>query len=391
MVALQAPSPSVSDGGDSGNDRRIEPFNELGELLDHAGVVAVGTLANEVDHLAIAVGRVAAVAARLVHHAEPVPAIVHIGEAQEQVVCGRLGFIELARGKELHHGIGSGIERIVVSIFLLGPRQKCGGNLCQARGSGGFIASRRGLSRCIWALTSLSRSAVASLVRQHFLYLLPLPQWQRSLRPGFGAGLTMRVGAIERGTHPLYRDLLADATFHQLLLACDGDLADAARAGRCVLCGGALHSACYPRKPRGRPCRLGPEHDRRFSFCCAVDGCRSRATPPSLRFLGRKVYVAAIVVLVAILHHGVTTSRIDRLSQAVSVDRRTVERWRRWWRERFPATPFWQVARAAFMPPIDHQHLPASLLERFAGDGVGCLIALLRFIGPITGGCVHAR
>jgi hypothetical protein len=51
----------------------------------------------------------------------------------------------------------------------------------------------------------------------------------------------MVVGAIEAGrTHPLYRDLLADATFHQLLLACDADLADAARAGRCALCGGAL-------------------------------------------------------------------------------------------------------------------------------------------------------
>jgi len=189
----------------------------------------------------------------------------------------------------------------------------------------------------------------------------------------------------------LYRDLLADATFHQLLLACDADLADAARAGRCVLCGGALHSACYPRKPRGRLCRLGPEHDRRFSFCCAVDGCRSRATPPSLRFLGRKVYLAAIVVLVAILRHGVTTARIDRLSQAVGVDRRTVERWRAWWRERFPATPFWKVARATFMPPIDHEHLPASLLDRLAGDGADRLVALLRFIGPVTGGRGHAR
>jgi len=189
----------------------------------------------------------------------------------------------------------------------------------------------------------------------------------------------------------LYRDLLADATFHQLLLACDADLAEAARAGRCALCGGALHSACYPRKPRGRPCRLGPEHDRRFSFCCAVDGCRSRTTPPSLRFLGRKVYLAAIVVLVAILRHGVTTSRIDRLSQAVGVDRRTVERWRAWWRERLPITPFWQVARAAFMPPIDRERLPASLLERFTGDDADRLVALLRFIGPITGGRVHAR
>src|ERR1700733_11642042 len=157
-----------------------------------------------------------------------------------------------------------------------------------------------GCSRRAWALARLSRSAVSSLARQHFLYLLPLPQWQGSLRPGFGAGLAMVVGTVEAGrTHPLYRDLLADATFHQLLLACDADLAEAARAERCTLCGGMLHSACYPRKPRGRPCRLGPEHDRRFSFCCAVDGCRSRATPPSLRFLGRKVYLAAIGVLVA--------------------------------------------------------------------------------------------
>jgi hypothetical protein len=45
---------------------------------------------------------------------------------------------------------------------------------------------------------------------------------------------------------------------------------------------------------------LGPEHDRRLSFRCAVDGCRARTTPPSLRFLGPKVYLATVVVLVAI-------------------------------------------------------------------------------------------
>jgi hypothetical protein len=202
----------------------------------------------------------------------------------------------------------------------------------------------------------------------------------------------MVVGTVAAGrTHPLYRDLLADATFHHLLLAFDRDLADAARAGRCARCGGALHWASYPRKPRGRLCRLGPEHDRRFSFCCAVDGCRSRVTPPSLRFLGRKVYLAAIVVLVAALRHGVTTSRMEDLSQAIGVDRRTVERWRVWWRERFPATPFWQIARAMFMPPIDQERLPASLLARFAGDGADRVVALLRFLGPVTAGRAHAR
>jgi hypothetical protein len=189
----------------------------------------------------------------------------------------------------------------------------------------------------------------------------------------------------------LYRDLLADATFHHLLLAFDADLADAARAERCALCSGVLHSARYPRKPRGRLCRLGPEHDRRFSFCCAVDGCRSRATPPSLRFLGRKVYLAAIVVLVSVMRHGATASRMKRLSEAIGVDRRTVERWRVWWRDGFTATPFWQIARAGFMPPVDHSSLPASLLERFTGDDAHRLIALLRFIGPVTGGRAHAR
>jgi len=184
----------------------------------------------------------------------------------------------------------------------------------------------------------------------------------------------------------LYRELLADATFHHLLLAFDADLAEVARAGRCPLCGGALHSSGYQRKPRGRGCKLGPEHDRRFSFCCAVDGCRSRETPASLRFLGPKVYLAAMVVLIAVMRHGATTARVEHLTDLVGVDRRTAEHWRRWWRDSFTATPFWQVARAAFMPPVKHDGLPAALLERFAGDAADRLVALLRFIGPVTEG-----
>ncbi len=184
----------------------------------------------------------------------------------------------------------------------------------------------------------------------------------------------------------LYATLLADARFHELLLAFDTDLAETARAGRCRYCDGALHSAKFRRKPRGRGCKLGPEHDRRFSFCCAVDGCRGRETPASLRFLGRRVYVAAVVVLIAMLQHGVTDARMAHLSEVVSVDRRTVARWRRWWRDSFTATPFWRIARAAFMPPVEHDSLPASLLDRFTGDAADRLIALLRFLGPVTGG-----
>lgn len=188
----------------------------------------------------------------------------------------------------------------------------------------------------------------------------------------------------------MYATLLCDIHFHELLLAIDRDLADACRAEGCEHCGGALHLARYPRKPNGRPkpvaYRLGQDHDLRFSFCCALDGCRKRETPASVRFLGRRVHLAAIVVLMAILQHGASASRIGRLAEIVTVDRRTVERWRRWWRETFTATPFWQGARARFMPPVAIDQLPASLLDRFGGDAADRLVALLRFLGPLTGG-----
>ena len=192
----------------------------------------------------------------------------------------------------------------------------------------------------------------------------------------------------------MYATLLGDARFHELLLTIDRDLADTCRAEGCLACGGRLHSARYPRKPRGRPktLRLGPEHDQRFSFCCDVDGCRGRETPASLRFLGRRFHIAAFVVLIAILRNGATDARMERLSQIVRVDRRTVGRWRRWWREGFTATPFWQIARARFMPPVDQAQLPAALLGRFTGDGGEPLVALLRLLGPITGGAKrHVR
>ena len=188
----------------------------------------------------------------------------------------------------------------------------------------------------------------------------------------------------------MYSALLADASFHELLLAYDRDLADTTREAGCP-CGGVLHAANYPRKPRPRLPRLRPEHQWRFSYCCAVDGCRSRATPPSLRFLGRKVYLAVAVVLISVMRHGINEGRMRRLTQAIGVDRRTIARWRVWWRDAFTTTPFWQLARAALMPPADADRLPLALIERFTGSAAERMLVLLRFLAPITGGQVQAR
>jgi hypothetical protein len=99
----------------------------------------------------------------------------------------------------------------------------------------------------------------------------------------------------------LYQAVLADAKFHEQLLVFDRDLSVTARAAGCHLCGGALHSAQFARKPRGCPAGLSQAYGPRFSFCCAADGCRKRMTPPSLRFLGRKVYLATVVTLISAL------------------------------------------------------------------------------------------
>lgn len=188
----------------------------------------------------------------------------------------------------------------------------------------------------------------------------------------------------------MYSSLLADASFHELLLAYDRDLAETTREAGCR-CGGVLHSAKYLRKPRAWLRRVEPEQQWRFSYCCAVDGCRSRATPPSLRFLGRKVYLAVAVVLISLMRHGANEGRMRRLTAAIGVDRRTVARWRLWWRDAFTTTPFWQIARAAFMPPIDAAQLPVAIIERFIGSAAERMIALLRFLAPITGGQAQAR
>ncbi len=184
----------------------------------------------------------------------------------------------------------------------------------------------------------------------------------------------------------MYQAVLADAKFHEQLLAFDRDLAASARAARCWLCGGALHSGSYARKPRGGPAGLGQEHAERFSFSCAVDGCRKRTTPPSLRFLGRHVYLATVVTLISVLMLGTTPSRLARLSVVPGLDRRTLTRWRAWWRSTFTDGPFAPVAMAAMVPPVDIAALPVSLLDRFAGDLREQLLSLLRFLSPLTGG-----
>lgn len=177
--------------------------------------------------------------------------------------------------------------------------------------------------------------------------------------------------------------LLEDPRFWSLLSRLDDDLGDEARRGGCIFCHAKLHSADYPRKPRGGPADLSDaEYGKRCSFCCAR--CRRRVTPPSVRFLGRKVYLGAVVVLATTLRYGPTPHRGERLHELFGVSGRTLARWREWWRESVGRSSFWRAAAGAFSSPVPTEQLPWSLLERFGGEAGDRLVELLRFVSPIT-------
>lgn len=172
--------------------------------------------------------------------------------------------------------------------------------------------------------------------------------------------------------------VLQNPEFFLLLLRIDEELAKQARAAGCR-CGGVLHSACYPRKPRGCPAQVREHYCRRFSFCCA--SCDQRTTPRSVRFLGPRVYVAVMLMLVS-PPRGVPAKTV---CEALCVPARTLARWRSWWTQDFACSAFWQSVRERFSTPVSIAQLPQSLLERFAmGTPLEQLEQLLRFISPMS-------
>jgi len=183
----------------------------------------------------------------------------------------------------------------------------------------------------------------------------------------------------------LSHTFLADPAFHEFLFQIDQGLAKRARRAKCPSCGGKLHSADYWRRPRGGLYPRG----LRFSFCCATEGCRKRRTPGSVRFLGRRVYVGVLVVLLSTLRHGLTPERLERLKELrdrVGVSERTLVRWRQWWLRDFANSGFWTQMRGLFRTPVGEERLPDSLVERFEGAERRRLEATLRFLVPIAGG-----
>ncbi len=170
--------------------------------------------------------------------------------------------------------------------------------------------------------------------------------------------------------------------FFEGLVAIDEAIVERAAQEPCRECSGPLYRGDHSRKPRGGLLGLAAEaFNRRFSLCCGREGCRLRAMPPSVRFFGRRVYVAAIVVLASAV--ALAAATVSAGVRTTGVPARTTRRWLRWWRGPFTTTgPFVDLS-ARLMPGAERGRIPTSLLERL-GVGPAAVAKLLAWLAPLT-------
>jgi hypothetical protein len=181
----------------------------------------------------------------------------------------------------------------------------------------------------------------------------------------------------------MFEQIELGSEFFEGLVAIDAAIVSRAADEACRFCGGRLHRGDYERKPRGGlVARAGEAFSRRFSLCCGREGCRRRATPPSVRFLGRRVYVATVVIVVSVV--ALAASTASAIRSATGVAARTARRWLRWWRGPFIQTSVFVELSARLVPAVSRHSLPASILERFSGMPSSRLSQLLGWLAPIT-------
>ncbi len=179
-----------------------------------------------------------------------------------------------------------------------------------------------------------------------------------------------------------------DAKFLAGLAEIDAAYAAKVRGAGCTHCGdGKLDRADYPRKAGGDLGEAAGAFEKRHSLCCREDGCRRRSTPPSLRFLSRKVYIAVLVIAASVAGR----TQLGRgVRQVLGVPARTIRRWLAWWQTVFALSAFFIEAKGYLATLPAAAELPASLLSKF-GEGPAALERMLRFIAPITTTSVRAR
>jgi hypothetical protein len=165
------------------------------------------------------------------------------------------------------------------------------------------------------------------------------------------------------------KPLPGESPFFQSLFVLDQELCRELQRRPCRHCGGKLDVANFKRKLRDAP----PGSVLRLGLCCRKDGCRGRVLPPSLRFLGRKVYSSITVVLYREFQ--------EVLGFEKEICRRTIGRWSAFWKASLTeGSPFMRWARAQGRLPVSQPgESPKQCLLAFGFPDPGAWLPALRF------------
>ena len=161
-------------------------------------------------------------------------------------------------------------------------------------------------------------------------------------------------------------ELVQTTNLFRLLHCIDVDLANKHQEAGCPFCGGRLHYSTYKRQPRGGPEDIPEECQVRLSLCCSHPECRRRSLPPSVLFMGRRIYWKIVILVVVTLRsNSPSQTSKSRLRQLFDVDSKTVSRWVSYFRTIFPSSPVWQSIRGRICSSVKDTDLPGGLIGYF--------------------------
>ncbi len=178
-------------------------------------------------------------------------------------------------------------------------------------------------------------------------------------------------------------ELLQSTNLFHLLHRIDIDLAAQQQKACCPFCGGSLHYSNYQRKPRGGP-HLSEDLYIRLSLCCSKERCRRRTLPKSTLFMDRRIYFRAVILIVTTLSQSKPQEYSkNMLSKMLDADRKTINRWLKYFRELFPISRAWKKVRGFISPVVTTHGLPGSLVEYYLENSecitqavIKCLVSL---------------
>lgn len=190
----------------------------------------------------------------------------------------------------------------------------------------------------------------------------------------------------------MYLKFYFDAILWEKLYNIDKEIANFFHGSPCQEndCPGKLNWANYLRKPRGVIDSVESWLMLKFSLCCSQQGCRTRSTPPSVRFLGRRVYIALFIMLMLLPEDDADVAKVQEKIITLppkSFDKSTFRRWFTWWNTTIPRSPIWKKMVGTLPANVDNQFLPTFIMKEFIEKHVDIeksVTAMLEFISPIS-------